>query len=169
VVTRTGLAAGEIRRFNPAIKDQVPAGAAIYLPHRIDEFGLDVTFWRVPPSPAYTAVLDDFLRLPPGPDRWDDPAFAPVLTDFKRRFRDTNTEEGMVMETVLAYVMDQAFTSPRRSLLSDYRNSAEVRSLIERGVRELEAVRRLTRSPASVVESPLRRTSGADAAESPSR
>ena len=45
-------------------------------------------------------------------------AFAPVLADFKRRFRETNTEEGLVMETVLAYTMDQAYTSTRRSFPS---------------------------------------------------
>ena len=77
----------------------------------------------------------------PAPERWDDPAFAPVLTDFKRRFRETNTEEGVVMETVLAYAMDQAYTSSRRTLLSEYRNSEKVRWLIERGVLELDALR----------------------------
>jgi hypothetical protein len=75
------------------------------------------------------------------PERWDDPAFAPVLSDFKRRFKDTNTEEGVVMETVLAYAMDQAYTSIRRTLLSEYRNSEKVRSLVERGVVELDALR----------------------------
>jgi hypothetical protein len=45
------------------------------------------------------AVLDDFMRLDAGAEQWDDPAFAHVLTDFKRRFRQTNTEEGVVMET----------------------------------------------------------------------
>jgi pyruvate dehydrogenase complex dehydrogenase (E1) component len=45
------------------------------------------------------------------------------------------------METVLAYAMDQAYTSPRRSLLTEYRNSENVRSLIERGVLERGAMR----------------------------
>ena len=43
---------------------------------------------------------------------------APVLSEFKRRFAETNTEEGHVMETVLAYTMDQAYTSGRRTLLA---------------------------------------------------
>jgi hypothetical protein len=80
------------------------------------------------------------MRLESGPERWDDPTFAPVLAEFKRRFRETNTEEGSVMETVLAYAMDQAYTSSRRALLAEYRSSAKVRSLIERGVLEREAV-----------------------------
>ena len=113
----------------------------IYLPDYVSEFGPDVAFWRRPPSPSYVAVLDDFLRLEPGAERWDDPAFAPVLTDFKRRFRETNTEEGVVMETVLAYAMDQAYTSTRRTLLAEHRNSEKVRSLIERGVLQLDALR----------------------------
>ena len=100
-----------------------------------------MAFWRRPASAAYVAVLDDFMRLESGAERWDDPAFAPVLSDFKRRFRETNTEEGVVMETVLAYAMDQAYASTRRTLLSEYRNSEKVRWLIERGVLELDALR----------------------------
>ena len=64
-----------------------------------------------------------------------------MLTDFKRRFRQTNTEEGLVMETVLAYTMDQAYTIRRRALLVEYRNSGTIRSLIERGVLEIDAMR----------------------------
>ena len=47
----------------------------------VDEraYSPDVAFWRRPPSPSDVAVLDDFLRLDPGPEQWDDPAFAPVL------------------------------------------------------------------------------------------
>ena len=149
IVKRTGLAAAEVRRFNPALVDRVPAGAALYLPTYISEFGPDVAFWHRPPSASYVAVLDDFMRLDPGPERWDDPAFAVVLGDFKRRFRDTNTEEGLVMETVLAYAMDQAYASTRRALLAEYRNSTKVRSLIDRGVRELDAARQTAATPAA--------------------
>jgi hypothetical protein len=141
IAGRTGLAADEVRRFNPALVDRVPAGATIYLPFYVGEFGSDVAFWRQLPSPSYLAVLDDFMRLAPGAERWDDPAFASVLADFRRRFKETSTEEGAVMETVLAYVMDQAYTSSRRVLLAEYRNNGKVRSLIERGVLELDALR----------------------------
>jgi hypothetical protein len=81
------------------------------------------------------------MRLEAGPERWDDPGFAPVLTEFRRRFSETQTEEGAVMATVLAYAMDQAYTSGRRTLLADYRSSEQVRRLIERGVVELDALR----------------------------
>jgi hypothetical protein len=141
IMKRTGLTADEVRRFNPALVARVPAQGTLYLPDYINEFGPDVAFWRRPPSAAYAAVLDDFMRLEAGPERWDDPAFAPVLTDFKRRFRETNTEEGVVMETVLEYSMDQAYTSPRRALLSEFRSSGQVRRLIERGVLELDVLR----------------------------
>ena len=144
IVKRTGLAADEVRRFNPALIDRVPAGATLYLPAYLTEFGTDVAFWRRPASSSYAAVLDDFLRLEPGAERWDDPAFASVLTAFRRRFKDTNTEEGLVMETVLAYAMDQAYTSPRRALLAEFRNSGKIRSLIEHGLLEREAVRHAT-------------------------
>ena len=141
IVERTHLPADEVRRFNPALSEQVPAHGMLYLPDYIGEFGPDVAFWRRPPSPSYVAVLNDFLRLPAGAERWDDPAFASVMDEFRRRFRETNTEEGVVMETVLAYAMDQAYTSSRRALLSEYRSSEKVRSLIARGVLELEALR----------------------------
>ena len=141
IIKRTGLPADEVRRFNPALVDRVPAQATLYLPYYVSEFGADVAFWRRPPTASYVAVLDDFMRLDAGAERWDDPAFAPVLTDFKRRFRETNTEEGLVMETVLAYAMDQAYTSSRRALVSEFRSSEQVRRLIQRGVLELAAVR----------------------------
>ncbi len=141
IVKRTGLTANEVRRFNPALVDSVPAGATLYLPFYDSEFGQDVAFWRRPASPAYAAALDAFLRLEPGAERWDDPAFAPVLGDFKRRFRETNTEEGLVMETILAYAMDQAYTSSRRKLLAEYRHNDKIRSLIASGVLELAAMR----------------------------
>lgn len=141
IVSRTQLSADEVRGFNPALVDGVRAQATLYLPSYVSEFGLDVAFWRRPPSPSYSAVLDDFMRLDPGPERWDDPAFAPVLTEFRRRFRETNTEEGAVMATVLAYAMDQAYTSSRRALLTEFRSSEQVRQLVERGVLELDARR----------------------------
>ena len=139
IVQRTTLNADDVRLFNPALVDRVPADGTLYLPQYVPEFGRDVAFWRRPPGPAYSAVLDDFIRLPGDPERWDDPSFAPVLRAFQRRFSETNTEEGAVMATVLAYAMDQAYASPRRSLLSDFRRSEEVRQLITQGVVELEA------------------------------
>ena len=138
ISTRTGLSADEVRRFNPALVDRVPAQAMLYLPHYVSDFGPDVAFWRRPASPSYLAVLNDFMKLDAGAERWDDPAFAPVLTDFTRRFRETNTEEGAVMETVLLYAMDQAYTSSRRTLLSEFRSSEQVRRLIDRGVLTLD-------------------------------
>ena len=144
IVARTRLSASEVRRFNPALVERVPAQATLYLPHHVHEFGPDVAFWRRPASPAYLAVLADFMRLDAGAEAWDNPSFAPVLTEFKRRFRATNTEEGVVMETVLTYAMDQAYTSPRRSLLLEFRRSEQVRRLIQRGVLELDARRDTT-------------------------
>jgi hypothetical protein len=146
IIERTHLSADDIRLFNPALVDRVPAEGTLYLPMHVSEFGRDVAFWRRPPDPAYSAVLDNFVRLEAGPERWDDPAFAPVLSDFRRRFTGTSTEEGMVMATVLAYAMDQAYASPRRALLAEFRTSEEVRLLIARGVLELDALRPTTPS-----------------------
>ena len=140
IVKRTGLAPAEVQRFNPALVTRLEARETLYLPYSVNGFGPDVAFWHRPPSPTYLTVLDDFMRLDAGAEQWDDPAFAPVLADFRRRFRNTNTEEGMVMDTVLAYVMDQAYTSTRRTLLSDFRRDEKVQRLIERGVRELDGL-----------------------------
>jgi hypothetical protein len=139
IISRTELPADEVRRFNPALVDRVPAGATLYLPFHVSEFGADVAFWRRAPSTSYAAVLDDFMRLDPDPERWDHPGFAPILAEFRRRFSETNTEEGAVMATVLAYAMDQAYTSPRRALLTEFRTSEQVQRLIERGLQQLEA------------------------------
>ena len=141
IVSRTGLTADEVRRFNPALVDRVPAQSALYLPSYVSEFGDDIAFWRRPAPSSYLAVLGDFMRLDADPDRWDDPAFARVLTVFRGRFRETHTEEGMVMDTVLAYVMDQAYTSPRRTLIAQVRSSQQVQQLIDRGRLELDVVK----------------------------
>ncbi|HEY7185580.1 MAG TPA: hypothetical protein VH436_03475 [Vicinamibacterales bacterium] len=141
IVKQTGLTADEIRRFNPALLDKVQAQGMLYLPSYVSEFGDDVAFWRRPAPASFVTVLNDFMRLEASPERWDDPSFAPVLTEFKRRFSETNTEEGRVMETVLAYTMDQAYTSGRRTLLADFRNNSDVRRLIDRGVAELDVIR----------------------------
>jgi len=141
IVRRTGLPPDEVRRFNPALVRHVPPRATLYLPYYVSEFGPDVAFWRRPPNPSYVAVLNDFVRLGAGPEQWDDAAYAGVLTNFKRRFRETNTEEGVVMETVLTYAMDQAYASSRRALLSEFRSNVQVRHLIDYGLLELDVLR----------------------------
>ena len=98
IVERTRLPGEKGRRFSPALVERVPADGMLYLPDYVSEFGRDVAFWRRPPSPSFMAVLDDFMRLPSGAEQWDDPAFAPVLNNLQRRFRETITEEGVVME-----------------------------------------------------------------------
>ncbi len=154
ITTRMHLSAKEVRRFNPALGDRVPANAALYLPAYVGEFGRDVAFWRRPATADYAAVLDDFVRLRPGTEQWDDRAFAPVLAGFKRRFAETNTEEGMVMATVLAYAMDQAYTSPRHALLKEFRRDPRVRLLVEQAALERPTSRDSRR--ADVVRSSFR-------------
>jgi hypothetical protein len=141
IVRQTGLSVDDVRRFNPALVDRVPAQSALYLPSYVREFGEDIAFWRRPATPSYLTVLNEFMRLDAGAEQWDDPAFAQVLTDFRRRFRNTNTEEGTVMDTVLAYVMDQAYTSSRRTLITEFRSNEHVQRLIDRGRLELDVVR----------------------------
>jgi hypothetical protein len=130
VTFRTRLSADEIRRFNPALIRQVPARATLYLPAHVADFGADVAFWHRPPGTAYARALDEFLHLDRPLRDWDTPALiVPVLRDYQRRFQATRTEEGGVMATVLAYVLEDIETSPRFAILDDFRTNPSVLEL----------------------------------------
>jgi hypothetical protein len=139
IARRSGLTAEEVRRFNPALVRQVPANATLYLPAYIDDFGPDVSFWHNPPNPEFAAILDEFVHIDATVEEWDNPRFENVLEDFRRRFRETNTEEGGVMSAVLAYVADEAYASRRGQILTEFRDNPRIRRLLERGMSELEA------------------------------
>jgi len=139
VTRRTGLSVDQVRRYNPALVNQVPRGANLYLPVLVEEFGPDVSFWHRPADREFASLLNEFVRLEATLDDWDAPSFEPVLRDFQRRFRETSTEEGNVMATVLAYVADEMYRSARPQILSEYRSNAQIRRLFEEGVREREA------------------------------
>jgi hypothetical protein len=141
VARRSGLSTDEVRRYNPALLRQVPAGANLYLPFPMEELGRDVTFWHGAPSPEFSAVLEDFFRLNAPVDAWDDPAFERVLAEFRARFRETDTEEGAVMSTMLSFVMNETFRSGRGAQLAEFRTSERILRLFEEGVAERENLR----------------------------
>jgi hypothetical protein len=132
------LSTDELRRYNPSLSRQVPADATLYLPKYIAAFGRDVAFWHRPPSQAYAALLDEFLRLNVSPDEWDSPAFDRVLESFRTRFAATRTEEGAVMATTLAYAMQDRHASRQAQILADFRSSDEIRQLFDRARQERE-------------------------------
>ena len=132
---RTGLSTDQLKRFNPALVRQVPKGATLYLPVQGGQFGSDVAFWRRPFPAEYAAVLNEFLHLQTTASNWEDPSFDAVLKRFRTRFRETDSEEGAVMATVLGYVI-YGMPSTRR-ILSEYRRSPRVRALLERGADRL--------------------------------
>ena len=138
ITRKTGLRASEVKRFNPALLRKVPARANLYLPSYVKEFGPDVSFWHRPPSERYSSVLNDFLRLEATVRRWHQPAFRATLTDFQERFERTETEEGTVMATTLAYVISDLRTSRRAAILEDFRTNRKILSLFQRGMRELQ-------------------------------
>jgi hypothetical protein len=141
-VTRvTGLSLDEVRRYNPALVRQVPAGANLYLPFLVEEFGPDVSFWHRPPSSEFASVLNEFLQIGGLPEDWDDRSLEPVLIDFQQRFEATNSEEGAVMTVVLGYYMDDAYRSRRAEILAEFRTSERIKTLFEQGLLEHEAVR----------------------------
>lgn len=138
VVQRTGLSRDEVRRFNPALVRRVPAGANLYLPEYIEDFGPDVSFWHHPADPEYAALLDEFIQLEASIEEWHSDAFGATLDDFRRRFLATGTEEGAVMATVLAFTSQNLNASRRAAILREFRNSSSVRRLFDRGRRELD-------------------------------
>jgi hypothetical protein len=127
----TRLDRGEIQRFNPALRSRVPAGATLYLPRYVPAFGRDVAFWHRPPDPAYAAVLLDFVRLD---ERalWIQGDLTSVLARFRQRFRDTETEEGTIMATTLAYVIEDRRTSRQDAIVEAFRTSERILALFER-------------------------------------
>jgi hypothetical protein len=140
ITRRTKLTATEVQRFNPALTRSVPAKATLYLPRRVAEFGRDVTFWHQPPSPDFAATLEEFVQLEPGVRRWHEASFEPTLQGFRRRFEATNTHEGSVMATMLAYVIGDLRTSRRAAILEEFRTSGKILDLFKQGVTELTTV-----------------------------
>jgi hypothetical protein len=137
IAKKAKLTTDEVKRFNPALVRQVPKGANVYLPFYVSDFGPDVSFWHRPADPAYATVLNDFVRLEMQPESWDDPAFDGVLRAFQKRFAETNSEEGHVMATAIAYVLGQ--TSSTRRIMTEYRGDSRVQTLFQRALREREA------------------------------
>jgi hypothetical protein len=137
ITARTGLKLDEVKRFNPALDARVPAQANLYLPFYVEAFGPDVSFWHRPPTPDYAAVLNDFLRIESGIERWHEASFETTLRSFQDRFEATRTEEGSVMATTLAYVISDLRTSRRAAILEEFRTSGRILDLFKRGVEEL--------------------------------
>jgi hypothetical protein len=137
ISARTGIKPDEVKRFNPALGVRVPAQANLYLPFYVQAFGPDVSFWHRPPTAEYAAVLNDFLRIDSGIERWHEASFEATLRTFQVRFEATRTEEGSVMATTLAYVISDLRTSRRAAILEDFRTSGKILDLFKRGVEEL--------------------------------
>ena len=140
ITRQTGLSSDEVKRYNPALVRRVPARANLYLPSYIAEFGPDVSFWHRSASPAFAAVLGEFVRLDAGLERWHEASFEPTLRGFQRRFEETDTEEGSVMATTLDYVIGDLRTSRRAAILDEFRTSGRILRLFQQGVSELRAV-----------------------------
>jgi hypothetical protein len=141
ITTRTRLPVDEVRRFNPALLKRVPARATLYLPTYVKEFGADVAFWHRPPDAAYAAVLNEFVRLDATEADWEDRSFESALRVFQKRFAATRTEEGTIMATVLAYVIDETYSSRRGAILAEFRESDAVRQLFQQAIVDWETVR----------------------------
>ena len=137
---KTGLSTDEVKRYNPALVRRVPAGANLYLPSYVEEFGPDVSFWHRTADPEFAGVISEFVQLQPGVERWHARSFRATLLDFQRRFEETATEEGTVMVTTLGYIIGNLFRSRRGAILEEFRTSARIVRLFQQGVEELRKV-----------------------------
>jgi len=146
VALLAGLSTDEIRRFNPALVNRVPAGANLYLPSPVDELGRDTTFWHAEPTPEYAAALDEFLRLDErfSADDWHDGTALDTLRDFETRFRETGTEEGAVMATTIAFVLTELSDTRQMDLLAGIRNSEPAQLVREQAVLRRETLLQAT-------------------------
>ena len=133
VAKGAGLSTAEVQRFNPALKRQVPAGGTVYLPLYVEAFGPDISFWHRPSNEEYADLLNEFVQLDVPLEEWDDRAFDVVLRDFQRRFAATDTEEGTVMATTLAFVLQDQRSSRQAQILDEFRTSPRILRLFERG------------------------------------
>ena len=133
VAKGAGVSTAEVRRFNPALKRQVPADGTVYLPRYVEAFGPDISFWHRPPSAEFAAILNEFVRIDVPLEEWDDKGFDSVLQDFRKRFAATNTEEGSVMATTLAFVLQDQRSSRQAQILAEFRTSPRILRLFERG------------------------------------
>jgi hypothetical protein len=134
IARQTRLSADEVRRYNPALVKRVPAQADLYLPLYVRAFGPDVSFWHRPANAKYSAALTDFLALDYPSERWDDGSLVPVLRNFEKRFRETKSEEGTVMATVLAFVIDDGESSGRREILASFRADGNIHTLFDQAL-----------------------------------
>jgi len=136
IAQQSGLSVEELQRFNPSLLRQVPRGANLYLPERIEAFGPDVSFWHRPPDSAFAAVLEEFVALDRPYREWERPSFLPVLEEFRKKFEATESEEGRIMATVLAYVKEIHRSSRQGEILAEYRSSDRIERLFHQAVAE---------------------------------
>lgn len=137
IVRATGLSERDVKRFNPALVRQVPKNATLYLPSFDERFGADATFWQRPASLEFETLLEEFVALDAPPETWEEPELQERLTDFRRRFRETGTEEGVVMDAVIGYVMQELPATHR--VLDRYRASSTVLKVFDAGVQARQA------------------------------
>jgi len=105
-----------VRRFNPALADRVPARSTLYLPHYVATSAWTSRSGGSARPPTRRCSTRSRASRRPSDGR-------PVVRTGPRRIQAAvqgdQHRRSIVMDTVLTYVMDQAYTSSRRSLLSD--------------------------------------------------
>ena len=137
IARRSGLSEREVKRFNPALFRQVPRGATLYLPKVVEGLGRDVSFWHRPAPNAFAEALSDFVRLDATPDEWEAPGFEETLDAFRRRFRATDSEEGVVMDAILGYIVQELRAG--RRVMDEYRTSPRVQAAFDEGLQRRQA------------------------------
>jgi hypothetical protein len=142
VASRTGLSIDEVRRFNPALINRVPANANLYLPFQTAEFGADAAFWHRAPPPDYQLTLDEFLAIDQRFDAedWHDGSAFETLRAFETRFRATQSEEGIVMASVLDFVIADLSDGRQREILERVRGSERAIHILAQSADQLRSL-----------------------------
>jgi hypothetical protein len=74
------------------------------------------------------------------PEAWEEPAFEETLSGFRRRFRATDSEEGVVMDAILGYVTQELRAG--RRVMDAYRSSTRVQEAFDDGLQRRQAPER---------------------------
>jgi hypothetical protein len=131
IAKTAGLSTDEVSRFNPSSSRRLAAGSTIYLPRFVAALGSDVSFWHRRSNPAYASALNELLATELSLDEWNAPAFDAELEQLRHHFLESRSEEGAIMATVLAYVLEERRESAHGAMLQDFRTSDRIQQLFD--------------------------------------
>ena len=126
-----GVSVDEVGRFNPSLSRRSSAGSTIYLPRYVAALGPDVSFWHRRPNAVYTSALTELLTTDLSLEEWNASPFDAELELLRHRFIESRSEEGTIIATVLAYVLEERRESGHGAILQEFRTSERIQQLFD--------------------------------------